>query len=182
MKRHVLFLIFIISSSILFSQSEEPLRFDRSRLFTGGNLGLQFGNFTTVDVSPILGYFFTDRIALGVGVIYQYHSYKDRVFPALSYKTNIYGAKVFARYYIIESIFAHAEYEGLSLETDFFDPSNLRHQTERFLVHNVLLGVGYRQAIGAFSGINLMLLYNINETVDTPYRNPILRMGVDIGF
>ena len=79
-------------------------------------------------------------------------------------------------------IFAHVEYEALNLETEFFDPSYYRHSTPRFWVNSVLVGGGYRQPIGEYSSINLMLLYNINETIDSPYKNPIIRMGFDIGL
>lgn len=164
-----------------YSQNSEG-GFDRSRMFTGGNFGLQLGTYTVIDVSPVLGYHFTDRLAAGVGGIYQYYSYKDRYYPALNFNTDIYGGKVFGRFYFVDFLFAHAEYEFLNLETQYFDPHNLRHQTPRFYVHSVLVGGGYVQRIGKASGIHLMLLYNLNETVDTPYRNPVIRMGFDIGL
>lgn len=174
----LLFMLYFIASA----QEDGGFKFEKSRLFTGGNLGLQFGTYTVIDVSPVIGYFITDKVSLGTGVTYQYYSYKDKVYPAYDFKTNIYGVKLFSRFYIIPSVFAHAEYEALNLETAYFDPSHLRHLSDRFWVHSVLLGGGYRQAIGEYSSINIMLLYNINETVDSPYRNPIIRMGFDIGL
>jgi len=178
---YILFIAFLLSSSLM-SQDDNGFKFEKNRLFTGGNLGLQFGTYTVIDISPIVGYYITKKISTGIGATYQYYGYKDKIYPSDNYSTNIYGAKCFIRYYIIESIFAHAEYEALNLETIYFDPSNYRHSTPRFWAHGVLLGGGYRQAIGEHSSINLMLLYNINETVDSPYKNPIIRMGFDIGL
>ena len=176
------FFIFFTSLQNINCQENDNFKFDINRMFTGGNLGLQFGTYTVIDISPIVGYYFTDKFSAGVGVIYQYYAFKDNAYPLNNFKTNIYGAKTFLRYHIIQSIFAHAEYEALNLETQFFDPYNMRHQTPRFFVHSILLGGGYRQAMGDFSALNLMLLYNINETIDSPYRNPIIRIGFDIGF
>lgn len=179
--------IYFLASLFLLSfasvaQDEGGFRFERERVFTGGNLGMQFGNYTVIDISPQMGYFFNDRFAAGIGAIYQYFGHKDKTYPVNSFQTHFYGGRTFARLYFFESVFAHAEYEVLSLETKYFDPYNLRHQTPRFWVSSVLLGGGYRQFISEFSSINLMVLWNINETVDTPYRNPIIRMGFDIGF
>lgn len=156
--------------------------FDKTRLFTGGNLGLQFGNYTSIDVSPILGYKFTKRFAAGIGGVYQYYSYKDKNFPIYNFRTDIFGGKVFSRFYLFDFLFAHAEYEFLNLETKYFDPNNMRHNGERFWVHGVLVGAGYAQQVGLNSAFNIMLLFNINETIDSPYSNPIIRMGFDIGF
>ncbi len=185
MMKKILIFIFILlftGNIYIFCQDKSNFTFEKSRLFTGGNLGLQFGTYTVIDMSPIVGYYFTNKFSAGVGLIYQYYAFKDNVYPLNNFRTNIYGAKTFIRFYIIQSIFAHGEYEALNLETQFFDPSNLRHQTPRFFVHSILLGGGYRQAIGDYSSLNLMLLYNINETIDSPYRNPIIRVGFDIGF
>jgi len=182
MRTILIILLFTFISFRGYSQNFEEKGFDKNRLFSGGNFGLQLGTYTVIDVSPIIGYRFTERFSAGVGGIYQYYGYKNKYYPGLNFNTNIYGGKTFIRFYILDYLFAHGEYEVLSLETEYFDPSRIRHLTERFLVHSVLVGGGYAQRIGMNSAINLMLLYNINETVDTPYRNPILRMGFDIGF
>lgn len=182
MKKYFILFVFLFFSWLLFSQNTNNLKFDKNKLYTGGNLGVQFGTYTVIDISPIIGYYLTEKFAAGLGIIYQYYGYRDKYYPSLNFNTNIYGTKFFLRYNIFQSIFAHAEYEALSLETEYFDPYNYRHNTPRFIVHSMLIGGGYRQPIGEYSSINLMLLYNINETIDSPYKNPIIRMGFDIGL
>ncbi len=142
------------------------------KIFFGGNLGLQFGTVTFADISPLVGYRFTDKISAGVGITYQYYHYKDRY---INFETNVYGGRVFGRYNFTESFFAHLEYEYLNLETFDFPG-------KRIDVGSLLGGVGYMQHFGRNSGIMAMVLYNFTESAYTPYSNPIFRVGFVVGF
>jgi hypothetical protein len=144
--------------------------------FTGGNLGVQFGTVTMVDISPQFGYFIFENMSVGLGLTYQYIN--DRRFSATMH---VIGGRVFTRLYlpVFNSIFAHGEYEYLAYNTNVFSPIG---QKEWVSTSNVLAGVGYRQRIAGRSGITLMVLWNFNETPYTLYSNPVIRMGVDIGL
>lgn len=142
------------------------------RLFTGGNLGAQFGTITFVDVSPLVGYRITDKISAGVGATYQYYHYKDKYYD---FETNVYGGRVFGRYLFTDFLFGHAEYEYLNLEAFDF-------KRRRVDVGSLLAGGGYIQRIGKNSAIIAMILYNFTESVYTPYSNPIIRVGFNVGF
>lgn len=144
------------------------------RMFFGGNIGLQFGTVTFIDVSPLVGYRITDKISGGIGATYQYYHYKDKVYD---FETNVYGGRVFGRYFFTDYLFAHAEYEYLNLEAFDFFPRR------RVDVGSLLAGGGYFQRFGSGnSGMIIMLLYNFTESAYTPYQNPIIRIGVNIGF
>jgi hypothetical protein len=81
------------------------------------------------------------------------------------------------RYFFTDYLFAHAEYEILNLEAYDFYP------TRRVNVESLLVGGGYFQRIdGSNSGIFVMLLYNLTESLYTPYSNPIVRIGVNLGL
>lgn len=142
------------------------------RMFTGGNLGAQFGTITFIDVSPLLGYKITDKLAAGVGATYQYYHYKDKYYD---FETNVYGGRVFGRYLFTDYLFGHVEYEYLNLEAFDF-------KRRRVDVGSLLAGGGYIQRIGDHAAIVAMILYNFTESVYTPYSNPIIRVGVNIGF
>jgi hypothetical protein len=146
----------------------------RDRVFVGGNIGFQFGTVTFAEVSPLIGYRFTDKISAGIGATYQYYKYKD---PTYQLETNVYGGRVFARYFFTDYLFAHAEYEHLNLEAYNSRPK------KRVDVESLLVGGGYFQRISdSNSGIYIMLLYNLTESIYTPYSNPIVRIGVNLGL
>lgn len=173
----ILFFLLLITHTGLNSQNtlkneiKEPWT---KRIFFGGNLGLQFGTITLIDISPHVGYWITDDLAGGIGFTYQY--YKDtRYVP--DYSTDVYGARVFGRYYIFENFFAHAEYEWLNYKV-----WSLIEDFSRIDVYNVLLGGGYRQWVSNKSFLSIVILWNVNESIYSLYQNPIIRVGVNIGI
>lgn len=147
------------------------------RVYTGGGIGLQFGSQTYVNISPLIGYRLTEKFSVGLSGTYLYYKYKDYN-PIYSYSSNTYGGSVFSRYLIFENLFAHVEYEILRLQ--------VRDNVSRLLgkrdITSVLVGAGYRQMLGERSSINLMILYNLNETAYSPYQNPIIRLSFGIGI
>jgi len=175
-----LILFTLLSSVQVFSQDTIPKKrpipresaFSWDKFFVGGNLGLQFGTVTFIDISPLIGYRFTEKFSAGTGITYRYYSYNDKTY---NFSTSVYGGRVFGRYFILENLFAHTEYESLSLER--FDLRN-----KRIIVNSLLAGGGYRQALGERSFIELLALWNFNESVYSPYTNPIIRVGFNIGL
>lgn len=165
------------------SDEEEEIR-PIDRLFFGGNFGMQFGTITNIEISPLVGYYITPRLAAGTGIRFEY--FKDKGYYA-PYETAIYGGNIFTRYIIINNlgeglnlglntgIFAQLEYEALSLEREYFEPPYT--QDGRFIVHSVLVGGGIIQPIGRRSAFLLSVLYNLNDNARSPYSNPIIRVG-----
>jgi hypothetical protein len=65
--------LLIIGMSLMhcsMAQDSESQGFDKSKLFVGGALGLAFGTYTIVNVSPLVGYHFTPVFAAGAGINY----------------------------------------------------------------------------------------------------------------
>lgn len=158
--------------------------FDSSRLFTGGNIGLSFSNnYSFVEVSPIIGYYFTDKFSAGLGPSYQYHK-----FGFYDYSFNILGVRTFARYDILDNIFIHGEY-GTYTYKDNSD-------NERRNFSTLPIGGGYRQYMGRTS-IYAMALYDMFYAKNKDNANLlfytggggirtnggwIFRFGVNFGF
>lgn len=164
----------VFAQDSLKHQKSKPKPNERftDKLFFGGNIGLQFGTVTFFDFSPLAGYRINDKISAGVGITYQYYHYKDRYYD---FQTNVYGGRIFGRYFFTDYLFAHAEYEYLNLEAFDFR----RHRVD---VGSLMAGGGYYQRFSQRAGIMAMLLYNFTESVYTPYTNPIFRVGFVVGL
>lgn len=186
--------------SIGFSQSVKEKPF-KDRLFGGGYLGLQFGSYSTmVDVSPIIGYSLTDNIDVGLGPTYKYYKYKNYYYVSFpngdsrfyDHVANMLGASVFARYYFsseyipfLNNLFAHVEYEYLNYSYDYYFVSGSDVNTVKLSsdISSFFVGGGLKQPLGrGRSFLYLLVLWNLNETYESPYSNPIIRMGVNVGF
>jgi hypothetical protein len=127
-------------------KAQQPDHDKPSRWFAGGNLGLQIGTVTLIDVSPLVGYMLTNKLAVGVGATYKYYHIRNYFYdPALNryenFRSHIFGGSSFGRYFITQNIFAHTEYEYLRYKNEVFGNINF---------HSYFVGAGYRQF---FSGL-----------------------------
>jgi long-subunit fatty acid transport protein len=177
-----LFFLFLLLTqwNLLLAQNapddEKKKGFDWNRFFIGGNIGnFQFGIITSFEISPTLGYKITDKFSAGIGLTYSY--YNDRRYRM---STDIYGYRVFLSHVIYNTIFAYTEYEALSLESDFFDVAGLHQGQERFWLNSFFIGLGYKMEINDRAYGYIMLLYNLKETTDSPYSNPVIRVGINL--
>ncbi len=181
----ILLLLFVFTTLFVaqvFSQYESgresppPIR---ERMFYGGNFTLQFGTYTYIDLSPVIGIWLLPRVALAAGPSYKY--LKD---PLGS--TDAFGGKGFIRLVIIQdinelipfgyrmSLYAHGEYESNSYRSDYFYNS---YDSERFFQDFVLAGFGISQYVGMKSSINISVLWVLNESEIQIYDSPQIRIG-----
>jgi hypothetical protein len=175
----VLRFVFILAFSILsisaVAQEKQNQRarsdfIDRLRF--GGYLGAQFGTFTFIEVSPTVTYVAKQWLYPGVGFTYLY--FRDSR-PSRDYQSSYYGPRFFVSVFLWRDLYAHAEYEALNVEYN-------DRLGERGFIHNIMLGGGYRQWIGNRAFVNISILYNFNESIYSPYRNPIFRIGFGVGI
>jgi hypothetical protein len=145
------------------------------RIRFGGNLGLQFGNPTFINISPRIYYLATDKIWLGIGGTYMYTRYKA---PFVPFETSTYGGNLSVTYQIFQPIFLQAEYEPLNF--DSYNP--IAGEYERIWVQGVLLGGGISQQIGR-GAVFLSALYNVTwlDANRSFYGSPwVIRIGFGI--
>ncbi len=161
----------------------------RDRLFFGGSFGIVAGDYTDIEIAPLVGYYITPRWAAGIGITYEYYNNKYHWSDGRSYEryeTNIWGGRLFTNYVIVNNvsdwiplgfdfrIFAHVEYEALSYEKGFY----IHDATGRELQNSFLVGGGFRFPMGKRSSMNLTILWNLNSTLNDFYGSgPILRLG-----
>lgn len=183
MKRYLFaILLFLLPFAYLSAQDAAPATTQpqgpsfRERLFFGGNLGLNFGSLTYIQVSPLIGYRITEKLGAGLGPSYSYFS--DNRDKNYKYSTNTYGGRLFGQYRIHESIMLYSEFEVINIEIP--DPLSTRLVREN--VSSLFVGGGYIQRMGRSSAISLSLLYNVLEGNYPIYENPLFRTGFMFGF
>lgn len=143
---------------------------DQHKLVFGGSLGLQFGSRSIVDVSPMAAYRITRRLMFGVNPTYKYYSY----LPLNNYKryrSNVLGGGLFSRFYLMDQLYTHFEYEFLHYRS--YDGSSIQFNDYK----SILVGGGYMERIGSNSYFTISILWNLNDTYNSIYSNPIIRFG-----
>lgn len=162
-----------------------------NRVFFGGGLGLQFGDVTLIDISPMVGYRITEKLAAGITLTYKYYEVKNYYpyylnLPSADLKSNIYGGSLFSRYFLFENLFAQAEYEYLLYSYDVYEQNNgvagYSKSNETIDLPSFFLGGGYRQPIGGRTFFTITVLYNFSDSPYSPYSNPIIRAGISVGM
>jgi hypothetical protein len=143
----------------------------KDRLYYGGNLGLQFGFFTLIDVSPLVGVMITPKLSGGLGGTFQYFD-DNRLQGA---QGTSYGGRFFGRYNILPNIFTHVEYESINWKTynDFVN------DFRRTWTNALFVGGGYFAPFGPRGGANFTFLYNvIHDNRNSYYSEPyVIRVG-----
>jgi hypothetical protein len=144
------------------------------RIFVGGSFGLQFGSVTNIQVAPVLGVWLLPRINVAAGPSFQY--YKDRFGS-----TSIYVGRAYSEVVLVQDVnnvipagvhlglFLHTEYEGLSLEKNFFFADGA---SGRVYQGTWFGGFGISEPVGRRSSMDIELLWVITgdyyQTHDSP--------------
>ncbi len=132
---------------------------DRKLKFTaGGYLGMSFGGYTAVSVTPIFGiYPCVDWLLVGVSGTYMftYDTYYKESYHDFGFGAYIRGLIWKQR------IIAHFSYEYMNV--GYFDSYGKR---TRFDAHALYIGPGYQQSLGDRLNMFLVLMINIARSVD----------------
>ncbi|MDX2197286.1 MAG: hypothetical protein NW207_12805 [Cytophagales bacterium] len=151
-------------------------------VYPGGNIGLGLGRYHAyVEVSPLAGYWITNRITAGLQLSYIYMYYQFTSFKyakTFEYRTNIYGASPFVRVFPLDWLFIHAEY-GL-YSGDLIMDTGTTYINDRQWRAFPMAGGGFIFRFGKRSGLMISLLYNFNYDTAFPiYGNP---WSIRVGF
>ncbi|WP_212002406.1 hypothetical protein [Chitinophaga sp. HK235] len=194
MKRLLMGILFLMTTQVVVAQyyktdTSAHRGFDRSRLILGGSLGMVFGDYTNVDVSPLVGYRFNDYIAAGVNVNAQYGQYKSYDYYGNTLtrdKYTIFGGGIWGRVYPVPMLFVHIqpEYNAITQKSTYYDSNGAKQNlSTNYGVPSLLIGAGYTQSVGGRVGIGFSLMYDVIQDNRSPYRsNLIYRVGAGIGF
>jgi len=185
-KKLSLLLIIIFSFSMVYAQVENIYK---GRFYIAPDFGLMLGTINRIEVSPVLGYYFTERLNLAAGFKYEFYSNTRLYSYQQQVKTHIYGPRAFARYSIIKdlgeflpigantAVFAHAEFESNSLENKYFAYPTFPG-SGRFWYSTLLVGGGISQYASERVQLNIQLLWDTDGSSISIYSNPIIRFGL----
>src|SRR5947209_31388 len=116
MKRWCIVLLLFACAMRGFGQDEAPAKEShKGNLFAGGYMGIAFGDYTYINLSPHIGYRFNNFVAAGIGLNGEYQSTKD--YDAISgalyskTKTAIIGLNLFGRVYPIRYLMLQVQPE-----------------------------------------------------------------------
>ncbi len=160
-------------------------KWDWRNFRVGGNLGLNFGRYTYVEISPAFGYWVKPgKLQLGVSTKFIYQSIENSYWNSGAsgrWKSFLYGGGLFLDYVAWRGLFLRGEFEQINKESYY--------STDRVNVPHLLLGAGYIQPMGNFGNFYIAALYNVLDRDESIYagtfRNDfplILRMGFGVGF
>ena len=167
------------------SKSKEPKystppktkRSFKERIYVGGYLGLQFGTYTSIDISPLVGYRVTPDFNVGIGVLYTYTSF-DYGGTIGQHGYSSWGGRLTANYTLFNFLALGIEYQYRTVEL-----YNVYEQSFEDQGVNVLfLGGGIRQKVGGNTYMFLMAYYDVLQEEYSPYNSVVLRIGVSAGF
>ncbi len=156
-------------------EKKQPLQ-KRDKWFVGGMFGAGFSSYSSyVEVSPLVGYKITPAFHVGTRFNYIWNSFE----VAYDERENLhhFGIGAFSRYIIFKGLFAQVEYEALSYD----NPSYIVTLEDREWINSLFLGGGYYQSMGrAFA--SFAILFNVLDNINSPYVNPVIRIGFGVGF
>jgi hypothetical protein len=155
----------------------QPAFKPRSGRFTyGGSVGFGIGSGTWgASLRGEVGYLATDRLWTGVSGRFQW-THDD--WYEESQDSIDYGVGVYARYFVLDRLFATTEWDRTSSETRATGPSSGRDSFSTFLV-----GAGYGQPLGPRSLFLVELLYDVTGNAQGIYDTPwVTRLSFATGF
>lgn len=193
LKRALLTVALAIATVVVFAQEEKEEEqkekgFQKEKLFVGGNFGLSFGSYTLINVSPQIGYRFTNFFAAGVGINLQHVGWKDEYSDGTTIKTSktVMGLNVFGRAYPIKTFMIQIQPEANYIfgKEKYQAPNQaaLENNIDTHIVPSLLLGGGLVIPSGRGAFIT-SVFYDVLQDANSPYGNrPIVNFTYNIGL
>ncbi len=180
--KYLLILLLVLSfttASFCQERDEETPRngFKKENLFFGGNLGLTFGSYTFINVSPQVGYHVSKNFDLGLGPNFQYVSQKLYDYNGVEDSKQtlvVYGANLFTRFYPFKQGFIQVqpEYNWISGKYKYYNAPSFNYSYKTG-APSLLLGIGAN-----LNGLLISLMYDVVQDKNSPYSDrPFVNFG-----
>jgi hypothetical protein len=150
--------------------------FGASKVYYGGYVGATFGDYSSIKVSPMVGYHVSPVLSAGLRFKYEYVSanYYNQDFNASNY-----GGSVFSYARVHPNVFLQAEFEYMSYEW----PTSAT-ETVREWVPFLYLGGGAVTQLSGNVSLVASVLVDVLQDDNSPYGEwePMFSVGVIAGF
>lgn len=179
------------------TKEEKP----QTKKFLYSNFGLGYTSTAGISnfsgsIAPAVGFRLTEKLAVGPGISYAYNSYSlspndfysSYGFPYPSPTGNLtesgsnrlssssVGIKLFAQYIVYKEFFVHGEYEITNAQLAGYDDQNYLVKVNR-TVTSPLAGIGYRSYLGENAAVDIVGLYNFDNSLFSLYPGLVLRFS-----
>lgn len=166
-----------------------------SKIFYGISASADFGRFQDrIELTPLAGIKVLPKVYAGLGTTVSFYSTENTVHVynnnnSRKYKVDdniwYYGGELFLRFQPFEkqksftkNIFLQSSYEYLQGKGKYKDQSGkYRYQTNN---HTFLAGLGYKHPLSDKLNLGMSLNFKLNNESDSPYRNPIIRISLEL--
>lgn len=191
MKKLLISYLLITSfSPLCYAQADEVLEdkpyFRKENLFTGGSVGVAFGQGTfSLGLGPFFGYSLNKYVDVGLALNYNYVSQRDQ-FSTYKVRQSIIGPGAFTRIYPVKFLFATAQYEYNFIKFKEIPGAGFPNIITKYNVASTLVGGGYctgRENDGS-PFFYLSILIDVGNNILSPYKDqfnraqPIFRTGI----
>ncbi|MDH6358390.1 hypothetical protein [Parabacteroides sp. PF5-9] len=142
-------------------------QFRTDKLTFGGGLGMQFGNYTLINIAPQVGYNFSNYLNAGAGFTFTHYS--DKYDNNQWKQTNNYlGFNVYGRLYPLPYVVLSVQPEiNRMWRSNTYRPTGDKTKEEE-MIPSFLVGAGVR--VGP---MRLMIQYDVAKNENSPYGNKI---------
>lgn len=165
--------IILLTSLILYtvlSNAQSYNYFDKNKLTFGGGFGLQFGDYTVINIAPQVGYNFSKYFNGGVGVFYSYYTdkYYDTDNYRISDQRSYLGLNIYGKLYPVNFLVLMIQPEVARMwNTIKIDETSEQHKDSK-VVPSIILGGGLR-----LGPVTAMIKYDVAQNSYSPYGKDI---------
>jgi len=167
MKKIGLFLLLIVLGTGANAQ------FNLSRMTIGGGIGLQFGDYTVVNIAPQVGYNFSDYFNAGAGFTYTYYGEKYN-HEQMKQTNSYFGFNVYGKFYPIPYVVLMVQPEINRMWRANKDLRTGYKDKKEEIVPVCLVGGGLR-----LGPMTAMIQYDVAQNSNSPYGN---RLFYSVGY
>ena len=169
---------------------------EKNKFIFGGTISGDFGRFNDrIEITPSVHTKIIPKLYFGIGATLAYFKQEStnyaidnqnmevRVYNITS-KTFYYGVNTFSRFYPFEdkkevhkNIYMQAEFEYLRGDGTY--KNDLGKDKFSTNYNTVFAGIGYKHLLGKKMSLTTSIFFKLNNKANSPYRNPIIRIGFE---